>query len=100
MIKRILTLAVLGAAIISNTSCKNDGGFIKYKGIEYKIVKDVPGPTAKPGDMIEFNILVKVDTMMLGSSRQQPGGKPAVAPVDDVKKSGEVQAVFSKLSVG
>ena len=100
MTKRILTLAVLGAAFICNTGCNSNGGFKKLKGIEYKIVKDVPGPTAKMGDIIEFNIVAKVDTMVLGDSRKQQNGKPAVGRVDSVRGIGQFQAVFPLLSVG
>jgi FKBP-type peptidyl-prolyl cis-trans isomerase len=100
MIKRILTLAILGAAFISNTGCKNDGGFKKIQGVEYKIIKDVPGTNAKIGDIIEFNILAKVDTLVLGDSRKQQNGKPAVGRVDSVRGAGQFQAVFPYLSVG
>jgi FKBP-type peptidyl-prolyl cis-trans isomerase FkpA len=100
MIKRILTLAVLGAAFISNTGCNSGGGFKKINGVEYKIVKDAPGQVAKIGDVIEFHILAKVDTMVLGDSRKQPGGAPAARKVDSVKNLGQFEAVFPFLSAG
>lgn len=44
MIKRILPIAMLGAALISNTGCSNStGDFKKVHGIEYKIVKEGHG---------------------------------------------------------
>ena len=100
MIRRILTLAVLGAAIISNTGCNSSGGLKKTHGIEYKIIKDVPGPTAKLGDIIEFHIIAKIDTMVLADSRKQQNGKPAVGRVDSIKRVGQFQAIFPYLSVG
>lgn len=100
MIKRFLTLAVLGAAFIGNTGCKNDGGFKKINGVEYKIVKDAPGPTAKIGDVIEFHIVAKVDTMELGNSRKQPGAMPVPKRVDSVRGLGQFEAVFPFLSAG
>src|ERR1700743_1567993 len=99
MIKRIIPFALLGAAIISNTGCKNDGGFKKLKGIEYKIIKDAPGKNAQIGDIVEFNIVAKADTMVLGDSRKQQG-KPAVIQVTEVKNSGQWQSVLPMLSAG
>jgi len=101
MIKRILPIAVLGAALISNTGCNNDGDFKKFKGIEYKIVSHGTGKQfLKVGDIVEFNILAKADTMVLGDSRKQQGGKPAVMQVSETTNSGQWQAVFTKLHVG
>jgi FKBP-type peptidyl-prolyl cis-trans isomerase FkpA len=100
MIKRIIPVALLGAALISNTGCKNGGGFQKYKGLEYKIIKDMPGKNAAPGDIVEFNIVAMADTFHLQNSREQMGGKPAVLRVEESQKSGDLQAVFTKLSVG
>ncbi len=100
MIKRILTLAVLGAAFISTTGCKNDGGFKKTQGISYKIIKDAPGPTAKIGDYIELNVLIKVDTMVIMDSRKNQTGEPVGAPVQAAKENGDIQAVFPMLSAG
>ncbi len=99
MIKRIIPIAILGLAIISNTGCKNDSGFKKLKGIEYKIVKDVPGKNAQMGDIVEFNIVAKADTMVLGDSRKQ-NGKPVPMRVEEIKGSGQWQAVFPMLSAG
>ena len=103
MLKRILPIAILGAAIISNTGCKSDGGFKNINGISYKIIKDVPGKTAKIGDIVEFNIFVKADTLpgkaaILADSRKQ--GKPSVTRVDSARQLGDFQAVFPMLSVG
>lgn len=104
MLKRIFSIALLGAAaIIGSTGCKNDGGFKHINGVSYKIVKDVPGKNAVLGDIVEFNIFVKVDTvpgqaLVLADSRKQ--GKPSVARVDSAKNIGDFQAIFPMMSVG
>ena len=103
MIKRILPVALLSAAIISNTGCNSAGGFKQTHGISYKIVKDVPGKNAKMGDIVEFNIFVKVDTLpgqslVLADSRKQ--GKPSVTRVDTIRQTGDFQAVFPMMSPG
>jgi FKBP-type peptidyl-prolyl cis-trans isomerase FkpA len=104
MIKRILTIAILGAAIISNTGCKSNSGFKTINGISYKIIKDVPGKTAKMGDIIEFNFSVKVDTLpgkaLVIIDTRKGDGQPKVARVDSVKQRGDFQAVFPLLSIG
>ncbi len=100
MINKFLPIAILGAALISNTGCKNEGGFKKINGIEYKIVKDAPGKNAAYGDIDEFHILAKADTMVLGDSRKQNNDKPAVIRVDSVKGSGQWLAVLPLLSAG
>ncbi len=98
MIKRIIPIAILGAAIISNTSCNSDGGFKKTHGIEYKIVKDVKGKNAAKGDIVEFNLIAKADTAELGNTYKQ--GHPGVMRVEEIKSSGDLQAVFPHLSAG
>jgi len=103
MIKRILTIALLSVAIISNTGCSSNGGFKQTHGISYKIIKDVPGRTARMGDIVEFNFTVKVDTvpgqaLVIVDTRKQ--GKPQVTRVDTIRQTGDFQAVFPFLSVG
>ncbi len=99
MIKRVLPIAMLGAAFISNTGCKSNGGdFKKVNGIEYKIVKDAPGATAKMGDIVEFEMVANVDTTVLNDTRKQ--GRPGVVRVDSSRNKGDFQAIFPMLSVG
>ena len=106
MIKNILPIAILGAALLSNTGCKQEGGFQTLKGVEYKIVKDAHGKKAAMGDIMEVNILAFVDTMAgkpvdtLGDSRKQNMGQPIPQRVDSPKGSGQWTSVLSKLSVG
>ncbi len=100
MIKRILPIAMLSAAILGNTSCKHEAEVKKVKGIEYKILKDVPGPNAKVGDMIEFHILAKCDTLTLGDSRRDNNGKPVPMQVQETTDVAQFQSVFPFLSAG
>jgi FKBP-type peptidyl-prolyl cis-trans isomerase len=100
MIKRILPIAILGAAVIFNTGCNSGGSFKKLRGVEYKIVKDVPGKNAAIGDIVTFNIVVKEDTMVLFDSYKQSPGKSPEDRVQDVKGTGQWQVVFPKLSAG
>jgi FKBP-type peptidyl-prolyl cis-trans isomerase FkpA len=103
MIKRILSIALISAALISNSACNSNSDFKKTNGISYKIIKDAPGKNAKIGDIIEFNFSVKVDTvpgqtLVIADSRKQ--GKPQMARVDTIRQGGDFQAVFPHLSVG
>lgn len=82
------------------TQVKNDGGYKKIRGIEYKIITDVPGKTAEVGDMIDFHILIKCDTTVLGDSRAQQAGKPASMPMQEAKNSTDWQLVLPFLSAG
>ena len=98
MIKRIIPIALLGAALIGNTGCGSNATFKKSHGIEYKIVKDVPGKNAAKGDIVEFNLIAKADTTELGNTYKQ--GHPGAMRVEEIKNSGDLQAVFPFLSKG
>jgi len=100
MLRKFLTVALLGVVVMNGTSCTSGNGFKKINGVEYKIVKDAPGKTAVKGDIVEFNILAKVDTMVLGDSRKQMNGEPARMMVDTISKPGSWQAVIPFLSAG
>ncbi len=107
MIKRILTLAVLGAAAMSNTGCKNGGGGAKkINGVEYQIVKDAPGTPAKIGDFIEVHLIAKVDTAVgkppleLGNTYTQNNNEPIAKAVDTSYGKGQFENVLRFLSAG
>ena len=78
----------------------SSAGFKKLKGIKYKIVKDVPGKNAAIGDVVEFHILVKIDTMVIADSRKQNNGKPAGDRVEEVQGTGQWKAVLPMLCAG
>ena len=88
------------AAAKSAGGIKVDASFKKVKGVAFKILKDVPGKNAEIGGGLEFNLIAKCDTLVLGDSRMQNGGKPVTVPVMDVKEIGQFQAVFPFLSAG
>lgn len=100
MTTRILSIALISVSLAGLTGCSSNSDFKKLKGIEYKIIKDAPGKTAQIGDIIEVHILAKADTMVLADSRAQQQGKPVGLRVEEVKNSGQFQAVFTKLSAG
>ena len=109
MIKRILPIAMMGAVILANSGCKQEAQFKKYKGIEYKIVKDAPGKNAVVGDVVEVHVHAftdtpgiggKRDTIELGSSRKDNKDKPISIPVQEIKESSQWQSVFTMLSAG
>lgn len=100
MIKKVMPIAMAAAIFAGATGCKNDSGFKKTHGIAYKIIKDVPGKNAQVGDIVEFNIVVKADTTEIANSYKNNGGHPAVTRVEEVKQSGQFQAVFPYLSAG
>ena len=84
-------------------SAPNAAGFRKYKNVEYKIVKDVPGKNAAIGEMIEFHILAKCDTLILGNTwdKNGPGaGKPAQTAVQEVNDPTRFEGIFVLLSAG
>ncbi len=101
MIKKIIPIALIGAMVGGMTACNSGGETKKLKGIEYTIVKHGAGKKkAAIGDIVEFDIIAKADTTVLGDSRKQQEGKPAVIRVDSVKQSGQWQAVFPELCAG
>ena len=99
MLTRILPIAILGVALISNTGCNSGSGdFKKTHGLEYKIVKESKGKKAQQGDVVEFNLIAKCDTTELGNTWKQ--GRPGVTQVGEVKGSGDLRAVFPFLAAG
>jgi FKBP-type peptidyl-prolyl cis-trans isomerase len=105
MIKKILPIALLGAALISNTGCKHESELKKLKGLEYKIVRDTKGKKAGVGDIVEFNVIAVMDTMAgqpldtLGDSRKMPAPNHPVSRVDS-DRAGDFKSVFSRMAVG
>ena len=101
MIKKILPVALISAIIAGGTGCKNGGDFKHVSGISYKIVSHTEGKKkVNYGDIVEFHLMAKVDTTVLGDSRKQQDGKPVPIRVDSVKGSGQWQAVLPYLSEG
>ncbi len=97
MTTRNIAAALLGAAAISFTACKGGGDFKKIKGVEYKIVKDAEGKNAVIGEIVEVNLVAKVDTETIGNTWKE--GRPALLRLDSAK-SGDWQAVLPFMSAG
>jgi FKBP-type peptidyl-prolyl cis-trans isomerase FkpA len=105
MIKKIFPIALLGAALISNTGCKHESELKKLKGMEYKIVRETKGKKAAIGDIVEFNIIATLDTTggthvdTLGDSRKMPPPNHPINRVDS-DRTGDFKSVFSRMAVG
>ncbi len=81
-------------------AAKAESGYTKIQAIEYKLVRDVPGKNAELGDLVEFHILLKCDTTVLGDSRKQQAGKPAMMPLQATTNSTDWQQVLTHMSAG
>ena len=99
MIKRILPIALAGAALIGSIGCKNNSDMKHVNGIDYKIIHDAPGKNAQIGDVVEMNIKVMADTMTIADSRKE-AGKPVPMQVQAPSFRGDYKAVFPMLSAG
>lgn len=99
MTKRIIPIALLGAATLGITACGGGGGdFKKTRYCEYKIVKDEKGTNAKIGDIVEFHLTGKVDTTDVVNTYKQ--GRPAMAKLDSARNPGDLMDVLPNLSAG
>jgi FKBP-type peptidyl-prolyl cis-trans isomerase FkpA len=86
MFKQIIPIALLGATLVGFSACKQNGGFKKTKdGIEYNIVKDVPGTQMpKIGDIIEYHMIVKIGDSVLADTRKAMNGQPVQKMLQEV----------------
>ena len=75
MIKRILPFALLGCIVICNSACNNTG-FKTKNGLQYKIVKDEPGPNANIGDIVSVNVRIKTGDSVILDSRKLNNNQP------------------------
>jgi len=101
MIKQILPIAVLGAAIFSLSACNSNTSFKTLKnGVEYRIVKDVSGPKPKVGDYVEMYITQHVGDTQLFNSRKMMNGQPSAFVLQASLGPGDPVEGFKLLSVG
>jgi FKBP-type peptidyl-prolyl cis-trans isomerase FkpA len=102
MIKRIVPIALMGAAILSLNACKSGGDFKKLEGgLEYKIVKDAPGDKKpKMGEILEMHIVFKADDTTLINSRKENGGQPVQIMMQPSPVKGDWISGLSNLTVG
>ena len=107
MVKKYLSLALIGATAVTVTSCNaQNAGFKKSSsGLEYKIVKDEPG-IQKPaiGDYMEFHIksyvhFPKGDSMLF-DSRKMNNNQPVPYQVMPPSFKGDLSEGFMMLTKG
>lgn len=99
MTKRIIPIALLGAATLGITACGGGSGdFKKVRYSEYKIIKDEKGTNAKIGDIVEFHLTGSVDTTTVVNTYKQ--GRAAMAKLDSARNPGDLMDVLPNLSAG
>jgi FKBP-type peptidyl-prolyl cis-trans isomerase len=105
MFKQILPVAAMATVLVGLTSCSGNKTFKKTKdGVEYLIVTDEKGPNAKIGDILQYNMIVKIgDSVMFDSKKMSEGGKPVEMALQDnpnATKSMDPTEVIKMLSAG
>lgn len=116
----ILTIATISAMSVSAQSKKNtktsettkpqakmepaakDDGFLKTpNGLEYKIIKDVPGTqNPKVGDYISAHLQLIVDDSVHFSTRQVMNNAPAEVQMASTPSKGDIMEGFSFMTPG
>ncbi len=76
------------------------GGFKTFQGIEYRLIKDVPGKTIEVTDVIQLNIIIRCDSTILTDSRKQMKGQPGTMAVPKGENPSDWQMILPKLSAG
>lgn len=101
MIKRIIPAAIVGLAIITSVGCTNGGGSWQNKnGLEYKIIKDNKGKKAQVGDIVEMNVVIKIEDSTLANSAKENMGKPVQMPVQPPMYRGDWLSGLTLLGEG
>jgi FKBP-type peptidyl-prolyl cis-trans isomerase len=104
MFKQILTVAAMATIAFGAASCSGNKTFKKTKdGVEYLIVKDEKGENAKIGDIIEYNMLVKIGDSVMFDSRKMNDNKPVQMALQDnpsANKSMDPTEVIKMMSAG
>ncbi len=103
MLKKYTPIALLALSVITTSSCNaQKGGFKKTaKGLEYNIVKDVPG-TKKPqiGDFLEFHIHAHLGDSVLFDSRKMNNNQPVPFALAAPAFNGDLAEGFTMMTVG
>lgn len=104
MFKQILPVAAMATIAVAAASCSGNKTFKKTKdGVEYLIVKDEKGENAKIGDIIEYNMLVKIGDSVMYDSRKMNDNKPVQMALQDnpsANKAMDPTEVIKMLSAG
>lgn len=107
MIKQLASATILGVAILSLGSCKNDSFKKTADGLEYRIITDkTEGKSPKDGDMVSLKLRIyytekdKKDTL-LADYMKMNGDKPIDIPVNiPLQFKGDWPAGIKLLTIG
>jgi len=69
-------------------------------GLEYQILKDVPGPTANVGDYIEMHIITRIGDSVLFDSYKMNNNQPVPFQVQPPAFKGDIGEAFTLMSAG
>lgn len=104
MFKQILPVAAMATIALAAASCSGNKTFQKTKdGVEYLIVKDEKGENAKIGDIIEYNMLVKIGDSVMYDSRKMNDNKPVQMALQEnpsANKAMDPTEVIKMMSAG
>ena len=104
MFKQILPVAAMATILVGAASCSGNKTFKKTKdGVEYLIVKDEKGENAKIGDIIEYNMLVKIGDSVMYDSRKMNDNKPVQMDLQEnpsANKAMDPTEVIKMMSAG
>lgn len=76
----------------------NDKGFKKVNGVEYKIVRDIPGKNAEEGESVDVHLFLSADTIVLSDTRVK--GATVRLGIENVIDRGDWKAILPYLSTG
>ena len=98
---KYLPLALLAAAAFGQTACHAKGADFKKlpSGLQYKLVKDAPGKTIAPGDVLEIHVVNLFKDSVLYDSRKMNNNMPVPLRVAAPSFGGDLMEVFPFLSV-
>ena len=100
--KQYIPMAFMALMMITNSSCNAQGGYKKNEnGLEYKIVKDVPG-TKKPGlgDVMTFHLKLHYGDSVIFDSRKMNNNEPVPYQLNPPAFKGDVAEGFMMLTAG
>jgi FKBP-type peptidyl-prolyl cis-trans isomerase len=101
MKKLILVASALGVCQYAQAQNATPAGFTHLaSGIDYKIIKDVPGTKVPMGDYIMVHAVTKANDTVISNSRQMANNEPQAAQVSEPKFAGDPMEVINMLTAG
>lgn len=102
MLKQYIPLALMGFLVITNSACNAQGGYKKTaSGLEYKIIKDVPGDKkAAMGDVMKFHLKIHIGDSVLFNSRELNKNEPVPYQMQPASFKGDAPEGFMMLTAG